>query len=1008
MSWPSPMKGIWEVTQKPRIYQKSSPFLSFLRLTPGPHLPVSTETLYWWLSSQNRLDLEGLVGPLPVRTIPDDPRVIGSFDLNHFSLRVMSVDYQAVAPGPQPHHQTASPSLRTLPRLAFSEDSRVVLGDSKEGAFAYVHHLTLYDLEARGFVRPFCMAYVSADERKIMLQFQELSHRFSRASECLKTGNRRAFARELHRKLQDLEYTRSVLHAALQGISNDSEEIGEEAELQKTANELASVDRSILDHRSLLHQVTSYPNRKLKDPGFLPYDPSLIPETLPLTPDPPSPSYTPQLVSGASLGGGGWSARRFDRRLKPLEELSDCYFLSLTLEQLGNAESRLRGDQSVLHNRCVTRKLSRTLSHTHFLFQLWDQEEEEEEEDLEEEGAGLEGGSGLMSNPVEWAGAGPQSMESFFSCVEEVSIKLETGSGGAGPTLDPAGGEEVTTETRPGSVSSGDSIEVLGTERSYRTQGLTHVELRELSVQGEGCDEVRSRTPAEAGTRRDVRSLARRANSEDSIEVISTSDSIFPDDLLIFTAITEEEPEEHGIMGTVIQEEEEEEAAGEDTPIQQHGTLGIIVHEEEEEHTWHQRIMGNVVQTEGEEELEDTPTRPHSTLGIEVQELEEEEEKQERCDTPVPMSEPQGTLVHQVPVEGSSKQYEGHHANGEVIGQAGRDSRRRAVPDLQVNFSIPLRLEVRVHGSGEGRRLLGDTPYRLSVDEGSDCMSYVGSASPPTSLAPARLRGNRGAGNPRQRRKAGLGALRFLRQNSFSQNAVFCLLSGRPLVVIGGEEGSVRRTVAALSLYLPSPGRYGDAVQPNLATPLQLTDLLTWRLIGIHRTSPTAPSMLHSLVRYGRYLAVLDLDQRTLRSPAYHGHLIGRLANPHTLIGRGSTYLLHVESCLTELTAKAFLFSCSPDLSTLTSGRAQSLPGGQAPPVCHRASQLPSVPREDDDFTLTRRRIDFLCERGFSGEDDLRVMHFLSDLVKQHHAGSGPPALRFSYSAVPLHRNTTT
>lgn len=157
---------------------------------------------------------------------------------------------------------------------------------------------------------------------------------------------------------------------------------------------------------------------------------------------------------------------------------------------------------------------------------------------------------------------------------------------------------------------------------------------------------MRSRTPAEAGTRRDVRSLARRANSEDSIEVISTSDSIFPDDLLIFTAITEEEPEEHGIMGTVIQEEEEEEAAGEDTPIQQHGTLGIIVHEEEEEeHTRHQRIMGNVVQTEGEEELEDTPTRPHSTLGIEVQELEEEEEeKQERRDTPAPTSEPQGTL----------------------------------------------------------------------------------------------------------------------------------------------------------------------------------------------------------------------------------------------------------------------------------------------------------------------------------------------------------------------------
>ncbi|KAK6288455.1 hypothetical protein J4Q44_G00388450 [Coregonus suidteri] len=530
---------------------------------------------------------------------------------------------------------------------------------------------------------------------------------------------------------------------------------------------------------------------------------------------------------------------------------------------------------------------------------------------------------------------------------------------------------------------------------------MEHSELSGGSGQGEGC-----RAPADVGMRRGMRSLARRANSEDSIEVISTSDSVFPEDH-IFTAITEEEPEEHGIMGSVIQEEKEAAAAG-----QQHSTLGIVVREEKE-HTRHQRIMGNIVQAEGEEELEDTPTLPHSTLGIEVQEWEE---KPGRWDTPAPTSEPQGTLVQQVSVEGSSQQYEGHLANGEVGGQAGRGSRRVVVPDLQVNFSTPLSLEVRGQGSA-GRWLLGDT--RLSIDEASDCVSYIStspSSSDPPSLPPTHLHGNRSASNPRrhqsQRRKAGLGALRFLRQNSFSQNAVFCLLSGRPLVVIGGEEGSVRRTVAALSLYLPSPGRYGDAVQPCLATPLQLTDLLTWRLIGIHRTSPTAPSMLHSLARYRRYLAVLDLDQRTLRSPTYHGHLIGRLADPRTLIGRGSTYLLHLESCLAELTAKAFLFSFSspPDLSPLTSGRAQSLPGGQAPPpICHGHPdlQVPSVPREDGDFTLTLGRRDFLCGRGFS-VDDIRVMHFLSDLIKQHHAGSGPPSLRFSYSPAPLHRNTTT
>ncbi|KAL1005261.1 hypothetical protein UPYG_G00056790 [Umbra pygmaea] len=890
------------------------------------------------------------VGPLPVQTIPDDPRVIGTFDLNHFSLRIMSVDYQAAAPASQPHPQPASPSPQPTgpspqhhPYLAFSEDSCVVLGDSKEGAFAYVHHLTLYDLEARGFVRPFCMAYVSADERKIMLHFQELSLRFSRASESLKTGNRRSFARELQRKLQDLEYTRSILQ--------------KEAELQPTANELASVNSSILDHRSLLHQVTSFPNRKIRDPGFLPYDPSLTSEAIPVTPDPPSPSYTPQLVSWLSLGGGGWSAKRFERRLKPLDELSDAYFLSLTMEQLSNAERRFRGDQSVLHTRRVTRALSQKVTHTHFLFQLWDQEEEEleEEEWVELKGGGSAGGSGVTSHPVDWPGARPPKLESFFSCVEEVPIKLETGPV---PTHEPEG-EGVTMETRPSSVSSGESIEVLGTERSYRTQGLQDAELREPPAcwsQSDGPAVGRIR--AEAGLRRGLRSTAQRANSEDSIEVISTTDSVFPDDL-IFTAITEEEPELHSIMGNGVHEKNLE-----DLSIQMHGTLGII------------------------QEVENTP---------------------ERLSTPSSLPQLQGT-----PVGGSFQQDQGHHANGVVRGHDWCGSSHGVMPDLHVNFALPLRLEVRGQGSGE-RWVAGYSADSLNVDEASDTLSYNStspSCSDPPSLPHIHLHGNYSTSNPRrwqhQRKKAALGALRFLRKFSFYQNAVFCLLTGRPLVVIGGDERFIRKTVSALSLYLPAPGCYGDVVQPYLATPLQLPDLLTWRLIGIHRTSsPSTASMLHSLTRYRRYLAVLDLDQKTLRSTAYHGHLIGRLADHRALIGHGSTYLFHLESCLMELTAKAFFYTfytCCPDPTPVGSGGGQSSPEGQSPTICH--AKRPNMPGVTDKLTQHCRA--FLFERGFSEEDDLRVLHFLSDLIKQRHAGSGPPALRFSYSPATLHRNTTT
>lgn len=124
------------------------------------------------------------------------------------------------------------------------------------------------------------------------------------------------------------------------------------------------------------------------------------------------------------------------------------------------------------------------------------------------------------------------------------------------------------------------------------------------------------------------------------------------------------------------------------------------------------------------------------------------------------------------------------------------------------------------------------TPLRLlSVDEASECTSITTSSDPPSPTQ--HILRNTGP-DKKKRRRAGHGALRFLKQNSFSQHAVFCLLSGRPLVVIGGNERLVRKTLDAFSLFLPGPD--DRAVKLCLTIPLQLTDLLTWRLIGIHRS----------------------------------------------------------------------------------------------------------------------------------------------------------------------------
>lgn len=156
----------------------------------------------------------------------------------------------------------------------------------------------------------------------------------------------------------------------------------------------------------------------------------------------------------------------------------------------------------------------------------------------------------------------------------------------------------------------------------------------------------------------------------------------------------------------------------------------------------------------------------------------------------------------------------------------------QSVPDLHVNFAPPVAL------AEVDRWTPPCAPLRLlSIDEASDCTSFTGSSEPPSPTQ--NIHSSTHTDKRRRRRKAGLRALRFLKQNSFSQHAVFCLLSGRPLVVIGGDESLVRKLVDALSLFLPAPGPDGNAVMPCLCTPLQLTDLLTWRLIGIHRYAIT-------------------------------------------------------------------------------------------------------------------------------------------------------------------------
>ncbi|XP_073698347.1 guanine nucleotide exchange protein smcr8b [Garra rufa] len=902
------------------------------------------------------------VGPQPLLTVPSETKACGTFDLNHFSLRIMSVDYQTSLAGP-----SGCGSLK----LNFVEDSKVVLGDSGEGVFAYVHHFTLYDLEARGFVRPLCLAYVSSDENKIIQQLQQLLAEFSKISECLKTGNRKNFANELEIKLRDLEYTRVVLlreiekelnnasvmcaneKAMLNGtptledvklkeklqkdrceisrkvevecekgngscITRDRDELfGEQRKnkqdkgscptpLANKGDELASVEKSIQEYRSLLKQVTSYPTRKLRDSEYSPYEPDDLPHSFEFDLD--DLRHEPMIecnvfacTNTLPLHSLQSSPCRFEKRLKTLEELCDDYFHQQALQQLYSIERKFRGDACHLYSQKLFRNLLRNLKSTNFLF--------EDPCDLEEE-AGLQIGiAGQHSArqpsflPAPSILSEPVSLESYVSCVEMVPIKLEFGGSSQSPAvpncvntpsednlpvtsavetgmengivspLDCRENKEHVSPLMKTSISSGDSIEVLGTEKSFRSQGSN------IPV-----DTALQRPPplfASAALEglRQGRVPTRRTCSEDSIEVLCTTESILAEDL--------------------------------------------------------------------------------RACAIDEESLEQETDEKD------------------MPQNQKDKQVEGvYRISGDHGGDTCLEEPQDFYPAVTLTLpGCPMTLTLARSSSQDACRPSELIPLplidncRLVPDDLSDCFSYRSTTASTTSECafPACLPGNKREGGARRRRgKVGRAALQFLRQFPFGVHAVFSLLSGRTLVVLGSEEAAVRRLVTALSVYMPHLSRYRDSIQPWTSMPLQLTDLLNWKLIGFNRMCCyTYTNMPHCLGHYSRYLSILDVDQKTLRCPAYSGTLLNPLVEPRSHFKRGNTYFMFTQSVQSKLVTTAFLLTFSHG--------------------CHK-------PRRPRETTWTQ------CFHSELHRDDKKILNYLSELIKSHFMEVPPNVLRFSYT----------
>jgi hypothetical protein len=153
-------------------------------------------------------------GPIAVQLIPES--AAQRVDVSDFVVRIMAVDVNRGSDSELGKFNKDSQVLCdvVLPRRTVASAQPVVV---LERWSAYVHHLTLLDVYARGYVRPICVSYLSREPRKLADLFIDLSREFTLVADTLKRGNYDLFRHDVERRIADLEFTRSQNRAAVAG-----------------------------------------------------------------------------------------------------------------------------------------------------------------------------------------------------------------------------------------------------------------------------------------------------------------------------------------------------------------------------------------------------------------------------------------------------------------------------------------------------------------------------------------------------------------------------------------------------------------------------------------------------------------------------------------------------------------------------------------------------------------------------------------------------------------------
>jgi hypothetical protein len=90
-------------------------------------------------------------------------------------------------------------------------DNSTIIVDDPEGVYAFVYHFTLSDVNARGYVRPLALSYVSPNRDKILRVFDEIRSEFVKVASFLQSCNWITFQNGLLSRMRNIRFTHYVV-----------------------------------------------------------------------------------------------------------------------------------------------------------------------------------------------------------------------------------------------------------------------------------------------------------------------------------------------------------------------------------------------------------------------------------------------------------------------------------------------------------------------------------------------------------------------------------------------------------------------------------------------------------------------------------------------------------------------------------------------------------------------------------------------------------------------------